>query len=63
MENQRNEVRKADGAVMLSSLYLSSYLNDRDGYTYGLPLVSGLLFGALPRKYFPWKDWLVEGSL
>jgi hypothetical protein len=59
----RGEVKKAEGAVMLSMFYLKSYLHDKVGYTYGIPLVSAVAFGALPRKYFPWKDWMVETYL
>lgn len=57
----RYEVNRGEGAVMLSTLYLKSYIHDQAGYTYGVPFASAVLFGALPRKYFPWKDWLVEG--
>ncbi len=56
----RAEIEKGEGASMLASLYLKTYLHDKGGYTYGLPIISGVMFGALPRKYFPWKDWLVE---
>lgn len=61
MQHSRAEVKRGEGAQMLSGLYLSSYVHDKAGYTYGIPVVSGLLFGYLPRKYFPWKDWMVEG--
>ncbi|MFZ5448839.1 MAG: hypothetical protein ACOZFS_09425 [Thermodesulfobacteriota bacterium] len=57
-QNIEAEVKKGEGASMLATLYLSTYMYDKAGYSYGVPLVSGLLFGALPRKYFPWKDWL-----
>jgi hypothetical protein len=56
----REEVGRGEGASMLASFYIKSYLHDKAGYTYGVPVVSGMLFGALPRKYFPWKDWMVE---
>lgn len=59
----RGEVAKAEGAVMLSQFYLKSYLHDKAGYTYGIPLLSSVVFGALPRKYFPWKDWIIETYL
>ena len=63
MSTGRGEVVKGEGAVMLSQFYLKSYLHDKAGYTYGIPLISSAVFGALPRKYFPWKDWLVETYL
>lgn len=59
----RGEVKRGEGAVMLSTFYLKSYLHDKAGYTYGIPLISSAIFGALPRKYFPWKDWMVETYL
>ncbi|MFI5329509.1 MAG: hypothetical protein ACHQ2F_00520 [Desulfobaccales bacterium] len=54
------EVARGEGAVMLSTLYLKTYLADNGGYTYGLNIISQSLFGALPRKYFPWKSWLED---
>jgi hypothetical protein len=60
VQKSRSEVAKGEGAVMLSTLYVKTYLHDRVGYTYGIHLVSRLLFGALPRSYFPWKSWLED---
>lgn len=60
VETSRQEVKRGAGAEMLATLYLQTYLHDRAGYNYGIPFISNLLFGALPRKYFPNKDWLVE---
>jgi hypothetical protein len=60
LQTSKQEVEKGEGASMLASFYIKSYLHEKAGYTYGLPIVSGILFGALPRKYFPWKDWIVE---
>ena len=45
---------------MLQTLWVESYISDRCGYTYGLPLVNDVIFGALPRKYFPWKNELLN---
>jgi hypothetical protein len=59
----REEVKRGEGAIMLATFYLKSYLHDKAGYTYGIPLVSSVLFGALPRRYFPWKDWVAETYL
>jgi len=59
----REEVSRGEGAIMLSTFYLKSYIHDKAGYTYGIPLISSVAFGALPRKYFPWKDWMVETYL
>lgn len=47
-------------AAMLPTLWLESYLHDRAGYTYGLSLLAQLAVGPLPRKYFPWKDQVIE---
>ncbi len=52
------QFQRGDDVSVLSQLYLTTYIYEKAGYTYGVPLVSGLLFGPLPRKYFPWKDWL-----
>jgi hypothetical protein len=60
LETSKQEVQRGEGASMLATLYLSTYLHDRAGYNYGIPFISRLLFGPLPRKYFPWKDWLME---
>jgi hypothetical protein len=54
------EVKKSPDGTMLNTLWLESYLVDRSGYTYGLPLVDSVLFGFLPRKYFPWKSDVME---
>jgi hypothetical protein len=54
------EVKRGEGASMLASLYLKTYMQEKVGYTYGLHIASGVLFGWLPRKYFPWKDWIME---
>jgi len=59
----QDEIKRGEGAIMLSSFYLKSYLHDKVGYTYGVPLISSVVFGALPRRYFPWKDWMVETYL
>jgi hypothetical protein len=56
----KTEVKRGEGANMLATLYLKTYLHDHSGYTYGIPFFSKLLFGPLPRKYFPWKDRLME---
>jgi hypothetical protein len=47
-------------AAMLPTLWLESYLYDRAGYTYGLDSLARLAVGPLPRKFFPWKDQVVE---
>jgi hypothetical protein len=60
VETSRQEVKRGEGANMLATLYLQTYLHDRTGYNYGIPFVSKLVFGVLPRKYFPNKDWLEE---
>jgi hypothetical protein len=54
------EVKESSSATMLQTLWVESYLADECGYTYGLPLINDLLFGALPRKYFPWKNDVIE---
>jgi len=54
------EVEQSPSAAMLQTMWLESYISDKCGYTYGLPLVNDLLFGALPRKYFPWKNDILE---
>ncbi|MDD5640722.1 MAG: hypothetical protein PHX53_03670 [Syntrophales bacterium] len=54
------EVEHSPSATMIHTLWLESYLSDKCGYTYGLPLLNDLLFGALPRKYFPWKSDVME---
>ena len=52
---------------MLATFYLRSYLNEREGWTYGSVLLTRVLFGALPRRWFPWKDdfadFLVPGRV
>jgi hypothetical protein len=58
--NLTEGVKRGEDTSVLATLYLSTYLYDKTGYSYGVPLVSGILFGPLPRKYFPWKDWLVN---
>jgi hypothetical protein len=45
--------------TMLASLWVYSFLCERMGYNYGIPFIQRLLFGFLPRKYFPWKDNLI----
>jgi hypothetical protein len=60
LDQVTQEVKKSSSAVMLQTLWLSSYLSDKSGYTYGLPLVNDLIFGALPRKYFPWKSDILD---
>jgi hypothetical protein len=42
--------------AMLATLWVHSFLCDRMGYNYGIPFLNRLLFGFLPRQYFPWKD-------
>jgi hypothetical protein len=54
------EVKQSPSATMLQTLWLESYLSDKVGYTYGLPLLNDLIFGALPRKYFPWKSDILD---
>jgi hypothetical protein len=54
------EVKQSPSAAMLQTLWLESYLSDQSGYTYGMPLLNDLIFGALPRKYFPWKSDLLD---
>jgi hypothetical protein len=54
------ELKRGESTSQLAGLYLYTHVCDRVGYTYGIPLVSRVLFGALPRKYFPWKDWLED---
>jgi hypothetical protein len=54
------EIKQSPSATMLQSLWLQSYISDQCGYTYGLPLLNDLIFGALPRKYFPWKDDILD---
>lgn len=51
-------LKQGESTSQLSTLYLRSYVCDKVGYTYGIPLISQVLFGALPRTYFPWKDWM-----
>lgn len=62
-ENLGDQIKQGDSTSMLANLYINTYMVDKSGYTYGAPLVSGLLFGPLPRKYFPWKDWLTNQFL
>ncbi len=45
-----------EDAGMLGTLWVQSFLCDRIGYNYGIPFLNHILFGFLPRKYFPWKD-------
>jgi hypothetical protein len=59
-ENLGELIKKGDTLSVLPTLYLRTYIYDKIGYTYGINLASQLLFGALPRKYFPWKDWLTK---
>lgn len=59
-QESRTDIAKGEGAVMLSTLYMKTYLYDKAGYSYGIPIISNLVFGALPRKYFPWKSWLED---
>ena len=56
----KQEVKRGEGANMLASLYLKTYLHDHEGYNYGIPFITKLVLGPLPRKYFPWKDRLME---
>ena len=56
LDQATQEVKQSPSAIMLEALWLESYLSDKSGYTYGLPLLNDLIFGALPRKYFPWKS-------
>ena len=56
-ENLTGQIQRGDDTSMLAHLYLKTYLDEKSGYSYGTPLISGVLFGPLPRKYFPWKDW------
>jgi hypothetical protein len=60
VKQSRFEVAKGEGAVMLSTLYTKTYIYDKAGYTYGMHIISKVLFGALPRKYFPWKSWIED---
>ncbi len=62
VKTSREEVTRGEGAIMLSTFYLKSYLHDKAGYSYFIPSISTVVFGALPRKYFPWKDWMHEKS-
>ena len=45
---------------MLGTLWVHTFLCDRSGYNYGVPFLNHVLFGFLPRKYFPWKDTVIE---
>jgi len=56
----KQEVKRGEGANMLATLYLLTYLHDHEGYNYGVPFITKLVLGPLPRKYFPWKDRLME---
>ena len=55
-EMGQQELRQSDTA-MLPTLYVWSFIYDKlEDYDYALPLASSILFGWLPRQYFPWKD-------
>jgi len=50
---------------MLPGLCTDTFVDEQKGWTYGSDIVTRVLFGALPRRYFPWKDelefWLTPG--
>jgi hypothetical protein len=41
---------------MLAYFYSWSKAYDMEGYEFGIPTLNKIIFGWLPRKYFPWKD-------
>ncbi len=59
-ESIQDPLKRGESTSQLASLYLKSYVDDRVGYNYGIPMISQAMFGWLPRKYFPWKDWLMK---
>jgi hypothetical protein len=62
-EGVTQRVKKSPSYSMLQTLWLQSYITDKSYYNYGLPLVNDLLFGYLPRKYFPWKSDIIESII
>ena len=46
--------------AMLPTWYAVSYIYEKEGYDYAVPFIGSVLFGALPRVYFPWKDDLTK---
>jgi oligosaccharide repeat unit polymerase len=50
------ELFSSRDTAMLPTLYLRSYVIEKSGYDYGATIFTKLIFGSLPRKYFPWKD-------
>jgi hypothetical protein len=63
LDQVTQEVKKSPSATMLETLWLESYLSDKCGYTYGLQLVNDLIFGVLPRKYFPGKSDILDSII
>lgn len=55
LERGQEALRRNDTA-MLPVFYVESQIFEREGYDYGVPLVTKALFGWLPRQHFPWKD-------
>ena len=49
-------ITKGGDTAMLPTLWVYTFWCDRTGYNYGIPVLNHVLFGFLPRKYFPWKD-------
>ena len=48
--NLEEGIKRGEDTSMLATLYLSTYLYDKMGYSYGAPLVSGLLFGPFAQE-------------
>ena len=49
-------IAQGEDTALLPTFYRHSELVDRVGFSYGLNTVQYVLFGPLPRKYFPWKS-------
>ena len=49
-------IARGDDTALLPSLYRYSDLVNKVGFSYGLNTVQYIVFGPLPRKYFPWKS-------
>jgi hypothetical protein len=55
LKNNLNIFINADTS-MLAYFYSWSKAYDMEGYEFGIPTLNKIIFGWLPRKYFPWKD-------
>ena len=58
-QTAQNTIAGSGDTAMLSTLWVQAFLSDRMGFNYGIPFLNQVLFGALPRKYFPWKDSII----